>query len=227
MKDLAKGALGSLPAVVEAAHGVKIAVAESDVVDYPGLWLAGTGGTALAATFPPTRSRRRRSATGTSRSCAAPTTSRRRAGRAPIPWRILGIAEKDARPADELARLPAGAARPRSPTRRGSSRARWPGTGGTRWNIHGVTFKSGVNTETYQYYIDFAAQHGIEYVILDEGWYELGDLRRWCRSSTWRSSLRYAREKNVGLILWVVWKTLEDQLEPALDQSTRSGGSRG
>ena len=28
----------------------------------------------------------------------------------------------------------------------------------------------------------------------------------------------YAREKKVGLILWVVWKTLEDQLEPALDR---------
>ena len=43
-------------------------------------------------------------------------------------------------------------------------------------NIYGVDFKSGINTQTYKYYIDFASRYGIEYVILDEGWYKLGDL---------------------------------------------------
>ena len=43
-------------------------------------------------------------------------------------------------------------------------------------NVHGVDFKSGVNTATYKYYIDFASRYGLEYVILDEGWYKLGDL---------------------------------------------------
>ena len=38
------------------------------------------------------------------------------------------------------------------------------------WNIYGVDFKSGINNETYKYYIDFASENGIEYVILDEGW---------------------------------------------------------
>ena len=38
------------------------------------------------------------------------------------------------------------------------------------WNLKGVDFATGVNNRTYQYYIDFAAKHGIEYVILDEGW---------------------------------------------------------
>ena len=31
---------------------------------------------------------------------------------------------------------------------------------------------AGINTETYQYYIDFASKHGLEYVVLDEGWYD-------------------------------------------------------
>jgi len=37
-----------------------------------------------------------------------------------------------------------------------------------------VDFKSGVNTQTYKYYIDFASKYGIEYIVLDEGWYKLG-----------------------------------------------------
>lgn len=38
------------------------------------------------------------------------------------------------------------------------------------WNLYGVDFRAGINNPTYKYYIDFAAEHGIEYVILDEGW---------------------------------------------------------
>src|SRR5207237_5625237 len=43
-------------------------------------------------------------------------------------------------------------------------------------NIYGVDFKAGINTQTYKYYIDFAAKYGIPYVILDEGWYKLGNV---------------------------------------------------
>ena len=41
-------------------------------------------------------------------------------------------------------------------------------------NIYGVDFKAGINNDTYKYYIDFASKNGIEYIILDEGWYKLG-----------------------------------------------------
>ena len=43
-------------------------------------------------------------------------------------------------------------------------------------NVYGVDFKTGVNTETYKYYIDFAAKYGLPYIILDEGWYKLGNV---------------------------------------------------
>ena len=56
--ELPAAALGSIPAVVETSAGPKVAIAESDLEDYPGLWLRGTGGPALIATFPPTRSRK-------------------------------------------------------------------------------------------------------------------------------------------------------------------------
>ena len=71
-------------------------------------------------------------------------------------------------------------------------------------NIYGVPFRAGVNTETYKYYIDFAAAHGIEYVILDEGWYKLGDLMSVVPEMNMDELTAYARQKKVGLILWVV-----------------------
>ena len=39
--------------LLDPADFVKVAIAESDVEHYPGLWLRGTGGRGLAATFPP------------------------------------------------------------------------------------------------------------------------------------------------------------------------------
>jgi len=222
LKELAQGTLGSLPAVVEAAHGVKIAVAESDVADYPGLWLAGTGGNALVATFPAypleERKERDRDVKVVRRADYLAATR----GTRSYPWRILGIAEKDA---DLLtSSLVYLLARPSeiadtSWIRPGKVAWDW----WNAWNLHGVPFKSGVNTETYEYYVDFAARHGIEYVILDEGWYELGDVTKVVPALDMEKLAAHAREKNVGLILWVVWKTLEDQLEPALDLYARWG----
>ncbi len=60
--------------------------------------------------------------------------------------------------------------------------ASWIQPGKVAWdwwnanNIYGVDFEAGINTETYKYYIDFAATYGIENILLDEGWYTLGDL---------------------------------------------------
>jgi len=85
-------------------------------------------------------------------------------------------------------------------------------------NIYGVDFEAGVNTETYKYYIDFASKYGLEYIILDEGWYKPGDLLDINPDINMDELVEYAKGKNVGIILWVIWKTLDDQLEEALGQ---------
>jgi len=93
------------------------------------------------------------------------------------------------------------------------------------WNIHGVdnSFESGVNTETYKYYIDFASENGIEYIIMDEGWYVLGDLMNVVPEIDMEEIMAYAKEKNVGVILWVIWKTMEDQWAESFDQFEKWG----
>jgi alpha-glucosidase len=85
-------------------------------------------------------------------------------------------------------------------------------------NIYGVDFKSGVNNATYKYYIDFAAKYGLDYIILDEGWYHLEDIMKVKDEIDVQELVDYGKDKGVGVILWVVWKALDDKLTEALDQ---------
>lgn len=85
-------------------------------------------------------------------------------------------------------------------------------------NVYGTDFKSGVNNDTYKYYIDFASEYGLEYIILDEGWYHLDDIMNVVNEIDVQELVDYGKQKNVGVILWVVWKALDDKLNEALDQ---------
>ncbi len=80
-------------------------------------------------------------------------------------------------------------------------------------NIHGVDFESGINNNTYKYYIDFAAEYGLEYIILDEGWSETTTSIMACAEDIdVKELVEYGRSKNVGIILWVLWKPLDKDM---------------
>ena len=93
-----------------------------------------------------------------------------------FPWRVLVIAERD----EDILLETDIVYRLASPTTMADTSWIKPGKVAWDWwndlNLYGVPFRAGVNTDTYKHYIDFAAEHGIEYIILDEGWYKLGDL---------------------------------------------------
>jgi alpha-glucosidase len=221
VQEIAEAEIASLPAIVDMGD-VKLALAESDIEDYPGLWLRGTKGNALLATFPPypaeeTLTRDRDFKVGK----PAEFIARTRGARS-YPWRIVGVAEQDA---DLLTNsLVYLLARPSQ-----VADTSWIKPGKVAWdwynanNLAGVDWKAGVNTETYKHYIDFASRHGLEYVILDEGWYPLGDLLKVVPAMDVPELVRYGRQKNVGVILWVVAKTLEDQWDAAFAQFERWG----
>ncbi len=59
--------------------------------------------------------------------------------------------------------------------------------------------------------------------MLDEGWYKLGNVLDVVPEISIPELVAYGKQKNVGVILWVVWKTLADQLQPALDQFSKWG----
>jgi alpha-glucosidase len=221
LKEIAPAAFASLPAVVDAG-GVKVAVAESDVEDYPGLWLRGTGGAGLGAMFPPYPLKEELKGDRDFKVTEAADYIAVTKGARTYPWRLLGVAERDGDLlTNQLVYLL------QSPSR--IQDASWIKPGKVAWdwwnanNVYGVDFKSGVNTATYKYFIDFASQYGVEYVVLDEGWYKLGNVLEVVPDIDVPGLVDYGRRKNVGLILWVVWKTLDDQLEPALDQFEKWG----
>jgi alpha-glucosidase len=217
LTQIPAGDLATLPAVVETQAGPKVAIAEADVESYPGLWLRATGGAALEAAFPPypleEKASRDRDIKVTRAADYIAVTTGTRA----YPWRVLGIAANDA---DLItSSLVYLAQRPSEIVD-----TSWIKPGRVAWdwwndrNLTGVSFKPGMNTETYKFFIDFAARYGIEYIILDEGWYKTGNLLEVAPGLDMPALLAHARAKNVGIILWAVWKTLADQFEPALAQ---------
>ena len=204
------------------AAGVKIAVAESDVEDYPGLWLRGTSGNGLDSLFPPYPLKETLTGDRDFKVTEAADYIAVTKGTRTYPWRLLGIAERDGDLlTNQLVYLLA------SPSRVQDTSWIRPGKVAWDWwnanNIYGVDFKSGVNTETYKYFIDFASKYGIEYVVLDEGWYKLGNVLEVVPDINVEELVAYGKQKKVGIILWVVWKTLDDQLEPALNQFEKWG----
>lgn len=90
------------------------------------------------------------------------------------------------------------------------------------WNgtvAKGAGFQSGMNKATLQHYVDFASEHGLEYVQIDEGWYvnRKGqiDITRSIPEVDVENLVRYGSERRVGLFLWLDWQHLESQIEAA------------
>ena len=222
LNEIAPAFLATLPAVVDSGGGVKVALAESDVEDYPGLWLRGTGGNGLDGTFPPYPLEEKLERDRDFRVVKSADYIATTGGTRSFPWRVMGIAARDT---DLLTNQLVWLLEKPSEVADTS----WIKPGKVAWdwwnanNVYGVNFKAGINTETYKYYIDFAAKYGIPYIILDEGWYRLGNVLEVVPEINMEELVSYGRQKNVGVILWVVWKTLDDQLIPALDQYAKWG----
>jgi alpha-glucosidase len=214
IKQISKDNLASLPALVNHS-GTNILISEADLFDYPGMWITGTGNNQLTAVFPhhaateEVKGDRDVLVTSTDNYLA------KTAGTRTFPWRVFMIARTDGELLNnQLVYLL---------SRETTSDYSWVKPGKIAWdwwnalNIDGVDFKSGVNTATYKYFIDFAAQYGLEYIILDEGWSPTMDITRSIEAVNMPELLAYAKEKNVGIILWVVWATLDRQMEKAMD----------
>jgi len=214
--------LCSLPVLVESSTNTKLLITETALLDYPGMWLTGENGNSMKATFPPyalevkednvrwkddDRSIRVSKPAG----FIAKTTGKRT-----FPWRVICVSKEDGDLITNQLTYQLAA-----PTR--IKDASWIKPGRVAWdwwnfnNVYGVDFKAGVNTDTYKYYIDFASKYGLEYIILDEGWYKLRDVLSIVPEVDVKELIRYGNTKNVELILWVAWSSLDQKLIEALD----------
>jgi alpha-glucosidase len=129
-------------------------------------------------------------------------------GRQSLPWRAVVITERDTDILNcDMAQRLAPACR--------IADTSWIRPGKVAWdwwnncNITGVDFPSGMNTDTYLYYIDFAAKNHLEYIIIDEGWSGreslLSDLSD---EIDLPRLIAHGQERGVGIILWSSWRNL-------------------
>ena len=206
--------LASLPTLFQ-VNGINVLVTESDIEDYPGMWLLGAESGKISATwskYPETEklNRDRDLFVTSTRNYIAKTRGTRT-----FPWRAFVIARNDVKllESDLVFNLAA-------PNKIEDTKWIKPGHVAWDWwnanNIYGVDFRAGINNDTYKYYIDFASKNGIEYIILDEGWYTLGNVVEQIPGIDVQELCKYAESKHVGIILWVVWKGFWDKIDEAV-----------
>jgi alpha-glucosidase len=214
---------GFLPALV-LTEGARILVTEADLLDYPGLWLQGTGSPTLTGVQPAyvletdTEARWYEYGRVTKRADFIARTSGSRA----FPWRLLAVADTDAElVTNQLVYLLGSSLKIADPSwiEPGLAILDWWG----RRSIYGVDFKAGVNTETYKYFVDFCADFGVKYYLLDLSWSSTDDLFQVAPDLDIEAVIAHAHKKGVGIFLWTIWYALDRQMEKALDQFQRWG----
>ncbi len=217
ISELDKGRLMFLPLAVDNGKGVKVAITESNLNDYPGMYLSSAKGTHnLSAVFAPCPKRVEQGGHNNlqmivkEREDYIAKITKPRA----LPWRIAVVADDDRQLAQTSVSYLLG-----EPSRIADTSWIKPGKVAwdwwNDWNIDGVDFRSGVNNDTYKYYIDFAASKGIEYVILDEGWAVNGkaDLMQVVPEIDLPGLVKYADGKGVGIILWAGYWAFDRDME--------------
>jgi alpha-glucosidase len=222
LSEISPSFIATLPAVVDLGKA-KVAIAESDLADYPGLWLMGGAPEfALHATFPHYPLKEEQTSDRDYKVTQAANYIAATSGTRTFPWRVIGIADNDGDLiTNPLVYLLESTSKVEDTSWIHPGKVAWDWW--NDWNIDGVDFRAGINTKTYEYYVDFAAKYGLPYIILDDGWYKLGNLLEVAPDLNMDELVAYAKQKNVGLILWASWKTLDDQLIPALDQFEKWG----
>jgi alpha-glucosidase len=203
---------------------IKIAVTESDLEDYPGMFLAGTNGDALEGVFAnyPLEEKMTEGefpqAVVTKRADYIAKTK----GNRSLPWRVLMIApeDKDLPGNDLVYRLG-------SPSRIADPSWVHPGKATDEWiigiNLFNVPFKTGVNTASYKYYIDFAKKFSFDRIMMDAGWSNYQNLFDIHPQINMDSITAYARSRNIKLSMWTLCSTLDKQLDSALAQFNKWG----
>jgi len=229
LSELYPGEFCSLPVLFDTGSA-KVLLTEASLYDYPGMFLSKGKGERMQAVFPEfvleavpdSLNNPDRNQLLTKKADHIAKVN----GNRPYPWRVFVISDDDRTFVEtnlvtQLSDKPV------------LTDTSWIRPGKVAWdwynanNIYGVDFKAGLNTDTYKYYIDFAADNGIEYVILDEGWTKsTTEILESNPDLDVNELIAYGRQRNVGIILWVLWKPLQENLEEIL--RTYSGwGAKG
>ena len=215
LSNLNRQHLGLSPMLIELADGKKLLIGDYNVRSYPGMFLLPSKGNVVKGFFPPYPKHEYQGDHNNLQMIVDDWENyiAKTAGAHTFPWKMMLVAEYDADLlTTEVPRLLADAP---------VVNADWVKPGKVawdwwnNWNLKGVDFATGVNNRTYQYYIDFAAKHGIEYVILDEGWAvnKKADLMQVVPEIDLPMLVKYAADRGVDIVLWAGYKAFERDME--------------
>jgi len=206
--------LAFLPILVDIGQNRKVAIVEADLEDYPGMYLnlneTRKGFKGVYAPYPLEAQLYGINYIPSKRADYIAQTT----GTRPFPWRAIVISDqdKDLLNQDIIQKL---ASVPRitdvSWIKPGQVAWDW----WNNWNISHVDFKAGINTQTYKYYIDFAATNHLAYIVMDEGWSDDDNLFKARNGIDLPAIVEYGKQKGIGVILWATWHTIATQMDTA------------
>ena len=224
LDTLSEKEMGYNPVLIMPSSGPRIAITESDLLDYPGMFLKGTNSNSLTATFAPFPLEEKI----TDAMYAERIVTKRAEyiayipGKRKLPWRIIMIADEDKKlPENDMVYKLA------TPSKIKDLSWITPSKGTDEWiidiNLFNIPFKAGINTETYKYYIDFAKRFGFDRIMMDAGWSDRNDLFNIIPEINMDTLSAYAKSKNIKLSMWTLALTLDKQLDSALLQFKKWG----
>ncbi|WP_253250978.1 glycoside hydrolase family 97 protein [Flavobacterium sp. ACN6] len=215
ISEFSKDTLAFLPFLIDYKNHKKAVFLEADLEDYPGLFVTNTknktGFESRFSKYP------LQETNGGFNYLNKLITERadylvKTKGTRTFPWRAIVISENDAALANnDMVQKLASPSKIKDVSWIKPGKVAWDWW--NDWNIYNVDFKAGINTQTYKYYIDFASKNKVEYVVLDEGWSIETDIMKHNPNVDLETLIAYAKERNVGIILWASWMAIHDNTE--------------
>lgn len=204
-----------LPVLIDTRKQYKILISESDLADYPCMFLKGTGSNGMISTFPKVPLAFGEDGDRSLKITKEADYIAKTSGTRNFPWRYFVVTKNDRQLIENTMTY-------KLATKNQLQDVSWIKPGQVSWewwndaSPYGpdVNFVSGYNLETYKYYIDFASKFGIPYIIMDEGWAKsTRDPYTPNPKVDLHELIRYGKEKNVGIVLWLTWLTVENNFD--------------
>lgn len=204
-----------LPVLIDTKKQYKILISESDLSDYPCMFLKGNGNNGVTSVFPKVPLEFGEDGDRSLKILKEADYIAKTTGKRNFPWRYFVITKDDKQ-------LMVNTMTYKLATKSQLQDVSWIKPGQVSWewwndaSPYGpdVNFVAGYNLDTYKYYIDFASKYGIEYIIMDEGWAKsTRDPYTPNPKVDVHELIRYGKEKNVGIILWLTWLVVENNFD--------------
>ncbi|MDU1890103.1 MAG: glycoside hydrolase family 97 protein [Dysgonomonas sp.] len=204
-----------LPILIDTKKQYKILISESDLSDYPCMFLKGNGNNGISSTFPKVPTKFGDDGDRSVKLLEEAEYIAKTAGKRNFPWRYFVVTKDDKQIIENTMTY-------KLASKSVISDPSWIKPGQVSWewwndaSPYGpdVNFVSGYNLDTYKYYIDFASKYGVEYIIMDEGWAKsTRDPYTPNPKVDIHELIRYGKEKNVGIVLWLTWLTVDNHMD--------------